>query len=716
MKTSIQHDGEGINPLIRYELIDTRLYQENIAAKARLRNTLVVLPTALGKTVITALVAAHFLFNQKQTRILMMAPTRPLVLQHHQSFLEILKIPDDEAIVLTGKITNRNREEIWRGNNHLFFATPQVVKNDLIREYIDLRQFSLLVFDECHRATKDYAYTYVAKKYMERAPWPIILGTTASPGAERKRVEEICRALFIEQIEYRSEEDVDVVPYINPVQTEWKFVELPEEYLKIKYELRELINERLSWLRRLGYLQKNIEYTTRRDLLELGESLRSNISHSSEKNKGPIFSAIVAQSAALTLFHALELLETQGINILGYFIDKIESTNNSKKSYRTIIKHHKFQTLKKNIDESKKVRHPKIDLILDEIKQQFIRKPTSRIIVFTQYRDTSKDLVRILNESLQVRAERFVGQATKDKDIGLSQDEQTEILRDFDAGEIKILVATCVAEEGLDIPSVELVIFYEPVPSEIRHIQRKGRTGRKAAGRAIILAAKDTFDIAYVYASKKRVEKMRKITRLLNKDLKSLIRLGPKPKDMPLTNDELKAFEMKADELDDGNTVESISKNEGKRFLAEVDRASRTILSETMKIGQKGVNIESITNSLTLDGISPNAVMAAINKLEDSGHIIRLSWDRIASIKVVSKQDHSQSRNETDVFKIIVETVFPGRVIAWINDRWRARILPEDFEGPLNLLKKDSTFMARGTLYRDNGILCFRVTEIQGLT
>ncbi|MCK5627659.1 DEAD/DEAH box helicase family protein, partial [Candidatus Bathyarchaeota archaeon] len=561
MKTSIQHDSEGTNPLIRYERIDTRLYQENIAAKARLRNTLVVLPTALGKTVITALVAAHFLFNQKQTRILMMAPTRPLVLQHHQSFLEILKIPNDEAIVLTGKIANRNREAIWKGKNRLFFATPQVVKNDLIRKYIDLRQFSLLVFDECHRATRDYAYTYVAKKYMERAPWPIILGTTASPGAERKRAEEVCRALFIEQIEYRTEEDVDVVPYINPVQTEWKFVELPEEYLKIKYDLRELINERLSWLRRLGYLQKNIDYTTRRDLLEVGESLRSKISRSSETNKGPIFSAIVAQSAALTLFHALELLETQGINILVHFMDKIESTNNSKKSYRTIVKHHKFQTLKKNIDESKNIHHPKINLLLNEIKQQFIRKPASRIIVFTQYRDTAKDLVRVLNESLEVRAERFVGQATKDKDIGLSQDEQTEILRDFDSGEINILVATCVAEEGLDIPSVELVIFYEPVPSEIRHIQRKGRTGRKAAGRAIILAAKDTFDIAYVYASKKRVEKMRKITRLLNKDLKPLIRLGPKPEEMPLTNDELKTFEMKAEERDQGNTVEPKSKN-----------------------------------------------------------------------------------------------------------------------------------------------------------
>jgi ERCC4-related helicase len=712
MKISMQPDSQGKNPLIRYERIDTRLYQESIAAKARLRNTLVVLPTALGKTVITALVAAHFLFNHKQTRILMMAPTRPLVLQHHQSFLEVLKIPEDEAIVLTGKIANRNREEIWRGKSRLLFATPQVVKNDLIREYIDLRQFSLIVFDECHRATRDYAYTYVAKKYMEKSPWPIILGTTASPGAERKRVEEICRTLFIEQIEYRSEEDVDVIPYINPVQTEWKFVELPKEYLKIKYDLRELINERLSWLRRLGYLQKNIDYTTRRDLLEIGESLRNKISRSSEINKGPIYSAIVAQSAALTLFHALELLETQGINTLASFIDKIESTNNSKRSYRTIIKHHKFQTLKRNIDESRNIRHPKIDLLLGEIKQQFIRKPNSRIIVFTQYRDTATDLVKELKENLETSVERFVGQATKDKDIGLSQEEQTKILRDFDSGEIKILVATCIAEEGLDIPSVELVIFYEPVPSEIRHIQRKGRTGRKTAGRAIILAAKDTFDIAYVYASKKRVEKMRKITRLLNRDLKPLIRLGPKPEEIPLTYEELNELEKKAEKVDHSNELRPIPEDEGRRFLSEVDRAARSILFETMKIGYKGVNIEDITNGLTLDGISPNAVMAAINKLEDSGNIMRIGLDRVASIKVVSKKESSQNGNEKEIFKILVEAVYPGKVIAWINDRWRARILPGDFEGSPTLLKKDTTLIARGTLYRDNGILCFRVTEI----
>ena len=44
------------------------------------------------------------------------------------------------------------------------------------------------------------------------------------------------------------------------------------------------------------------------------------------------------------------------------------------------------------------------------------------------------------------------------------------------------LVATSIAEEGLDIPEVDLVVFYEPIPSEIRYIQRRGRTGRKTAG------------------------------------------------------------------------------------------------------------------------------------------------------------------------------------------------------------------------------------------
>ena len=76
-----------------------------------------------------------------------------------------------------------------------------------------------------------------------------------------------------------------------------------------------------------------------------------------------------------------------------------------------------------------------------------------------------------------------MGQATKDAEKGLSQKKQIAALTRFREGEFKVLIATSVGEEGLDVPSTDLVIFYEPVPSEIRSIQRKGRTGRSASGK-----------------------------------------------------------------------------------------------------------------------------------------------------------------------------------------------------------------------------------------
>ena len=704
----------GENPLIRPSRAERRLYQESIAEKACLRNTLVVLPTALGKTVITALVAAHFLNNYRQARVLMMAPTRPLVLQHWQSFLEILKIPEDEAIVLTGKTTNTSREAVWRGKAKLVFATPQVVRNDLMHEYVDLREFSLLVFDECHRATRDYAYTYVAKKYMERSPWPIILGTTASPGADRERVEEVCRTLFIEQIEYRSEEDADVMPYINPVQVEWRYVDLPEEYHILAEGLRGLLRDRLSWLRRMSHLNKNIDYATRKDLLEIGEALRSKIQRSTNSEKGPLYSAIVAQSSALTLFHALELLETQGASTLASFLDKIESAENTKRSYRTIINNPKYLEFKNNFDSFRDIAHPKVRLLVEEIKEQNQRNPSSRVMVFTQYRDTATNLVEHLEKKLKIKVERFVGQASKNGDVGLSQDEQSLILKDFESGETKILVATSVAEEGLDIPSVDLVIFYEPVPSEIRYIQRRGRTGRKTSGRAVILAAKDTFDIAYLYSSKRKVEKMRKTAHLLNRELKMLIRPGPKPEPTPLSAEELQELE-KESRARQGGEIRISEKDEGRDFLSEVERASRKLLIEIMRVGGEGASIELLVKSLAQEEISPNAVNAAINKLEDSGQIMRLGWDRVASVSAVSIHRRSKETDKEDLFRVAVEKVYPGRVVAWINDKWRARILPEDFEGPPQLLKKDSRFTARGSLYREDGVLCFRVIKIVDL-
>jgi len=692
-------------PLVWSNKVEARLYQQAIAERACKKNTLVVLPTALGKTIISALAAAHFLYNHKQMRVLVMAPTRPLVLQHLETYMSILQLSDEDAVALTGKTPSAYRKQIWDGKARIIFATPQIVKNDLESGILSLKGFSLLVFDECHRARKEYAYTDVAKKYVEEAPWPIILGMTASPGADKKKIAEICEALFIEQIEYRSEEDPDVVPYINPIEVEWKYVDLPSEYRDLSRIIRSMLNDRLNWLNRIGVISRRPEYVTRRDLLEAGEELRYRLEETIEEERGPIYSAIVAQSASLTLFHALELLETQGIPTLTSFLDRMEQESEEKRSYKTIINDPQYVQLKRLVNQNMKLEHPKTPLLKEEIESQLKQHPNSKVLVFTQYRDTASHLVNRLRETGQLSVERFVGQASKLDDPGLSQDEQAEMLRDFRDGGTSVLVATCIAEEGLDIPAVDLVVFYEPIPSEIRYIQRKGRTGRKTAGKAVILAANDTFDIAYLYASRRRVERMRKITASLNQELNPLMRLGSQLEPNPLTVQEIDEIEKHAKITRLEPQLIKPEEEKIKKFLRDVDKASRYIWTKAMKAGSQGLLIEDLADQIADEGVTPAILKAAVEKLQDIGQLQRIGWDRIAPVP-------SKPAPQKDMYDIVVEKIYPGKAVVLINDKWRARITPQDFEGPTNIIKKDARFKVRGTFYHDGETLCFRVREV----
>ncbi len=669
------------------------------------------MPTALGKTVISALAAAHFLYNYKQMRILVMAPTRPLVLQHKETYMSILKLTEDDAVALTGKMPAAYRKQIWDGKAQIVFATPQVVKNDWESGDLSLKDFSFIVFDECHRARKEYAYTDVAKKYIEQASWPIMLGMTASPGADKKKIAEICEALFIEQIEYRSEEDPDVVPYINPVEVEWKYVDLPNEYRELSQIIRSMLNDRLSWLKRAGIIQRPVQYITRRDLLEAGEELRYRLEESIEEERGPIYSAIVTQSVSLTLFHALELLETQGIPTLTSFLDRMEQESDEKRSYKTIINDPQYTELKTLLNQNMKLEHPKLPLLKDEVENQLKQRPNSKVLVFTQYRDTASHLVDKLREAGRLSVERFVGQASKQDDPGLSQDEQAEILINFRDGDTNLLVATCIAEEGLDIPSVDLVVFYEPIPSEIRYIQRKGRTGRKTAGKAVILVANDTFDIAYLYASRRRVERMRRITASLNLELNPLQRLGPRANPNPMTIEEIKEIEKYATVTRLEPQLIKPEEEKAKQFLKEIDKASRYIWTKAMRAGSRGLLVEDLMEEAFEEGITSAIAKAAIEKLEDIGKIGKIGWDRVATIESMRVQK-SVGTVERDAYEITVEKIYPGKAVVLINDKWRARITSQDFEGPTNIIKKDARFKARGTLYHDGDTLCFRLKEV----
>jgi Fanconi anemia group M protein len=633
-----------------------------------------------------------------------MAPTRPLVLQHEQTYRSILTFTEEDAVTLTGKTPSAYRKQVWEGNAHIIFATPQVVKNDLETGLLSLKDFSLLVFDECHRARKEYAYTDVARKYVEQASWPIILGMTTSPGADKKKITEICDALFIEQIEYKSEDDPDVSPYVNPIQTEWKYLDLPAEYRNLSQIIRSMLNGRLTQLSRLGIIKGRPEYVGRRDLLEAGEILRYRLEETIEEERGPIYSAIVAQSASLTLFHALELLETQGIPVLTQFLERLERESEEKRSYKTIIDDHHYNELKTLLGQCE-LPHPKTIQLKTEVDNQLKQNPKSKVLVFTQYRDTASYLVDRLRGTAAISVARFVGQASKQNDPGLSQDEQAEILRDFREGDTNVLVATCIGEEGLDIPSCDLVIFYEPIPSEIRFIQRRGRTGRKAAGKVIILAARGTFDIAYLHASRRRVEKMRQISSTLNQELKTFTRRGPRPEPNPMTVDELKRINNRATTIEAEPQVAAPEEAKAKEFIKMVDKAAKYVWMKAMKAGSQGLLIEDLTEQAVEDSITPATIKAAIDNLQELAQIERTARDRIAT--VASKQ-----RKDEDTYEVLVEKIYSGKAVVLINDKWRARLTHQDFDGPPNIIKKNARFKATGILFHDGDTLCLRVREV----
>ncbi|MDR4510646.1 MAG: DEAD/DEAH box helicase [Nitrososphaeraceae archaeon] len=531
------------HPLIKKNSIEYRSYQDNIAKSARNKNTMIILPTALGKTVISALICADIMYNYKKLKILIMAPTRPLVLQHMVSFLSFLQVTDDQKVMMTGKTSPMLRNSIWKNDYiKLIFATPEIVKNDLLEKRINLDDFGLVIFDEAHRAVKDYAYTFIAKNFLESEKNPVTLAMTASPGSESERIKQVCDNLNIEHIEYRNEEDGDVKAYINPINTKWEWLDLPDEYISIASLLKSMLNEKLRWLSSRGLVKKkNIDYVFKKDLIELGNILKQNLKYSNPQNQGSIFYALMTQSAALSLMYCIELIESQGSFSLTTFMKRMEDSEG--KTHSMLLKDFRMIEIKNRLSKNNNIVHPKIEYIVDLLKKynnknnNSLSSTKSKVLIFTHYRDTAKYLVDILEKN-GIKSFRFVGQANRKDDIGMKQEEQSNILNSFRKGEFNVLIATSIAEEGLDIPQVDLVIFYEPIASEIRYIQRKGRTGRKSMGSVIILAAKNTVDERIIYANKRRIENMKRLLNNIKIKLEPRDRYLPKPD--PYTEDEAK--------------------------------------------------------------------------------------------------------------------------------------------------------------------------------
>jgi len=501
--------------LLKKDTIEYRFYQEAIVGTCANKNSLIVLPTGLGKTIIALLISVIKLHKNPQSQVIFLAPTKPLIQQHYETFKDLLVLDDDKLILITGTIPPDKRA-IMYNNAKICFCTPQTLQNDIINSRFNLKNVSLIIFDEAHRAIGNYAYVFIAEKYMDYAKRPQILAITASPGSDKEKILEIIKNLNIEKIEVRTEESHDVKPYIQDIDIEWMRIDLPKDFMEIKELIEIKFKECLKILSKNKLINTiNIHSINRTDLIKLQKKIPRLI-QTDEENKSMLFESIRAVALAIRFSYMLELLETQGISSLSKYLDKLYENSKKGESSRTLKDlmqqpfMNKINQISKKLIEQE-IEHPKLHILRNLLENQFKNKPESRVIVFCHFRTSARIISEGLKSSTSIKAIRFVGQQSKGEDKGLTQKAQIEILNNFKLGYYNTLIATSVAEEGLDIAECDLIIFYDSVPSAIRDIQRRGRTGRKKPGKVIILMTKGTRDESYYWVSHHKKKKMKSL-------------------------------------------------------------------------------------------------------------------------------------------------------------------------------------------------------------
>lgn len=470
-----------------------RKYQEKILETSKDKNTLVVLPTGLGKTAISLLLSIERLNKYPNSKVIICSPSKPLASQHLKTFKEHTNIK--EISLLTGAMPPKKRKILY-GMSKIITATPQTIESDLKNNRISLENVSLLTIDEAHRSKERYANTIISKNYMENSKFPRILALTASPGSSKENIDKICKNLYIEAVEIRTVDDEDVKVYIKEKEINWINVELPEEFKEITRILKNIYTSQLNSIKKFGFT-KPLYAINKRDLLDLQKRLQQEI----KRGNRYAYSGTSLVAKMIKLNHAVELLETQGLKSFKEYINKLK--RETSKAAKSIMNDNEF---KKALELSRKIKinHPKINELCKEVKKHLEENKDSRIIIFANYRNMVKEIVLELKNLKDTRPIELVGQKE-----GLSQKEQVKRIEEFSKGKYNILTGTSISEEGLDIANADHAIFYEPTPSEIRDIQRRGRVGRLTKGKITILLTKNTKDEAYYWTAKKKEQKMK---------------------------------------------------------------------------------------------------------------------------------------------------------------------------------------------------------------
>ena len=494
-----------LHPFLQDDAVEARAYQLEAVNACLATSTLLVLPTGMGKTAVQWMAISEIL-RTKEGRIILVAPTNALVDQQHRGLERVLSVREEDRVGrLTGATPPAKRKGEW-SQNRITVATPQVVRNDALKGTLDLSDIALLVVDEAHRATGNSAVAQLGDLLMTANPDALILGATASPGWNENGVEEVCERLHLSGIHARGSTETMLEPYASNLEVEEIKVPVPQE-------LRDLARPLEGWLEAIVQRERRLGHYVRSGTITIGglnEAMR-RVQAAIAREERIAYRSAADIGVSIRLLTLSNLLVSQGVaaarQSLGRMKIRAEAKGKEARSIHEFISDQRIRLLSDRLDSMDEI-HSKVSFTRRVVRDEIRRNPDGRTIVFANYRDTVSAIVGHLEDIPGVRVTPFIGQTDRAGQSGMNQAEQIARLDSFRSGEYNVLVATSVGEEGLDIPRADLVLFYEPVGSEIRTIQRRGRTGRQDEGTVYVLIAEGTRDEGTQASAHRREERM----------------------------------------------------------------------------------------------------------------------------------------------------------------------------------------------------------------
>ncbi|KAM5235479.1 Fanconi anemia group M protein [Ctenodactylus gundi] len=507
-----------------------RDYQLHISRAALFCNTLVCLPTGLGKTFIAAVVMYNFYRWFPSGKVVFMAPTKPLVTQQIEACYRLMGIPQSHMAEMTGSTQALTRKEIWY-TKRVLFLTPQVMVNDLTRGACPAADIKCLVVDEAHKALGNYAYCQVVRELLKYTSHFRILALTATPGSDIKAVQQVVSNLLVGQIELRAEDSPDVLPYSHERRVEKLVVPLGEELAAVQKMYIQILEAFVSPLIQRNVLMKrDIPSLTKYQLIMARDQFRKNPSPNVVGMQQGIIEGEFA--VCISLYHGYELLQQMGMRSLYFFLCGImDGTKGLTRAKNELSRNEDFMELYSHLqcvfartrdssasdisavqkgdkDKNFFYSHPKLKKLEEVVVEHFKswnaqntsgkKHGETRVMIFSSFRDSVQEIAEMLLQHHPViRVMTFVGHASGKGVRGFTQREQLEVVRQFRDGGYNTLVSTCVGEEGLDIGEVDLIVCFDAQKSPVRLIQRMGRTGRRRQGRIVVILAEGREERTY---------------------------------------------------------------------------------------------------------------------------------------------------------------------------------------------------------------------------